>query len=487
MNMEHIDSDSGKRFCEIKGNQEKCELLEDVYNALDGKNRGENLLQLYRSVKGGIFVEGPRWEGVWTHNTFVGMMGWLPYFEPEYRRFHRNSIELWIEKQREDGLLPECVRTDGYFAYYNDENFKGDVFVDGHWMGLSTLCEYILFTRDVSWAIENLVKLRKAVDFAKTRKFKDGLMEVGIGGTVFEQCYGYEGYPSSTQIFYLKALSLLSEVELLLGNRQEAENLKREIPRFKKALLNNLLTKEGFFISALDKQGKPHGKDDYFESYPNAMAGPLEVVDDKIVKSIVKNINSIPELDNSVPMCSNYPGRPDNETHYEHGGDGFHMNGGAWMGLGGLDVWSHLIANDYERVEVLIRLLINMQQNHQLQDRVEEFGKDKTASTGTSGCDHPARHAVGGFGNILRGLFDIQVTATSLKLRPHIFPDIEEMKLKVPIYFGTKQVFLNVVKKGTDIKRVTINDKSNQTHTCDRVELTYEKLPPISEVSLYYE
>lgn len=475
------------RFCEIKGNQEKTELLEAVYNVLDGKEGGENLLQLYRPVRGGIFVEGPRWEGVWTHNTFVGMMGWLPYLEPKYRRFHRNSIELWIEKQREDGLIPECVRTDGYFAYYNDENFKGDVFVDGHWMGLSTICEYILFSRDVLWAEENLGKLRKAVDFTKSRKFKNGLMEVGVGGTVFEQCYGYEGYPSSTQIFYIRALHLMSEVEILLGNRQEAENLKREIPRFKKALLDNLLTKEGFFISALDKKGNPHGRYDYFESYPNAIAGPLEVVDDNIVKSIVKKINSIPELDSNVPMCSNYPGRPDEETNYEHGGDGFHMNGGAWMGLGGLDVWSHLIVADYERAEVLIRLLVDMQKNHYLQDRVEEFGKDKSGSTKTAGCDHPARHAVGGFGNVLRGLFDIQVTAKGLKLRPHIFPDIEEIKLKVPIYLGTKQVYLSVIKNERDIKGITVDGKDYKNHTNDRVKLDYGELSPISEVSLYGE
>ncbi|GEM_PF-5743282 len=474
------------RFCEIKGNQEKTELLDSVYNVLDGKNGGENLLQLYRTVNSGIFVEGLQWEGIWTHNTFVGMMGWLPYLEPKYRAYHRNSIELWLEKQRGDGLLPECVRPDGYFTYYNDENTKGDVFVDGHWMGLSTICEYILFARDIPWAKEISDKLRKAVDFAENREFKDGLMEVGVGGTVFEQCYGYEGYPSSTQIFYLRALSLLSEVELLLGNRQEAENLKREIPRFKKALLDNLLTKEGFFISALDKKGNPHGKYDYFESYPNAMAGPLEVVDDNIVKSIIKKINSIPELDSNVPMCSNYPGRPDDETYFEHGGDGFHMNGGAWMGLGGCDVWSHLIANDYERAEELIRLLLDMQKNHHLQDRVEEFGKDKTGSAKTAGCDYPARHAVGGFGNILRGLFDIQVTAKSMKLRPHLFPDIDEIKLKVPIYFGTKQVYLKVVKRGTDIKRVTINGKNSQTHTDDRMELTYEELSPVSEVSIYY-
>jgi hypothetical protein len=117
---------------------------------------------------------------------------------------------------------------------------------------------------------------------------------------------------------------------------------------------------------------------------------------------------------------------------------------------------------------------------------VEEFGKDKTGSTKTSGCDYPARHAVGGFGNILRGLFDIQVTAKSLKLSPHLFPDIEEIKLKVPIYFGSKQAYLSVVKRGMNIKGVTVDGKDYKNYTNERVELVYEELSLVSEVCIYY-
>lgn len=461
-------------------------MLEAVYNVLDGTRGGENLLQLYRPDHSGIFVEGTGWEGVWTHNCFMGMFGWLPFLDIRLRNCQRNSQELWFQAQREDGLFPEFVTKDEQFSYYNDHNTEGDVFVDGHWLAVSLICEYILFTRDVEYAKDKIHPLRQAMNFANTRSFKNGLMQVGTGGAIFEQFYNYEGYPSSTQIYYLAALQRMAEVEKLLGNFQQAERFQQKMSPVKQALLKWLLVPEGYFASALDVQGNYHGYRDYFESYPNAMAAPLGIVSDDIACSIVRKIKSIPEVDCNVSMCSNYPARTE-KTTVDARGKGFHFNGGAWMGLGGFDVWTHLIAGEYERAEMLIDLMVDMQQNHQLQDRVEDFGRDKDALSGTAGCNHPARHAVGGFGNILRGFLDVHAKADTLELRPHIFPDIEVLTLKIPIRWNKKEIFVKIINAERKlVKDIKVNGISCSLFRGDRISLPFSVLPAVATVEIVY-
>ena len=464
------------RFCEITGNKKKQELLEAVYNVLDGRNGGENLLQLYRPEYGGIFVEGSVWEGVWTYNHFIGMTGWLPFLEPKLRRYSRNSIELWFKEQREDGLFPVFVSKEGKNGgYFVDEDTEGDEWIDGQLMGLMTICEHILFARDFEWGTNVLSKLRKAIEYILNRKFVDSLIEVRMNGVCFERCYGYTGYPSTSQIFCVRALKLMAEVEIFLNSGRNVNELLALAESIRESLMNKLFLPEGYFISAIDDKGKLHGKDDYFESHPNVMAAPLEIVKKKEAQSITKKIKAVPELDSNVPICSNYPARPVDEIRWT-AGIGQHMNGGAWLGLGGFDVWTHLIAGEYERAEQLISLMVDMQCNHQLQDRVEYFGADKEAKSGTTGCDHPAKHAAGGFGIILRGLLGIQVDASGIKCKPLLFPDIKRLKTKIPVRIGEKSILLNIVNNSDNLSQVTSSDGTEFAIVDGQAKIDYVKL-----------
>ncbi len=423
------------------------EMLDGCYNAYDGLNGGEHLLMCKLPWRGGLFVETPGlWAGVWTHNASVGMYGWEPFLLPEDSLAHRRSIDLLLNLQREDGLLPEAAipseaRSNGerdFAEFYNDGQTHGDVFIDGHCMGIIMMCEHALWTRDLEWLGTRFEKIAGACKYIEQRRRDDGLIHVRSGGTVFEQCYGYSGYPSSTQIFAAAALLRAYEVSRLVGlEKVEWKALAQEIIE---SLYKKIYSPKGFFASALDEKGQLRGHLDYFESFPNVFAGPLGIAGTREVLGIVNRIMQIPEVDMCTPICSCYPGRPGFDIHYSHGGPGYHMNGGAWMGFGGLDVWTHLMAGKYERARYLINNLIDMQKNKTLMDRVEEFGRDRDGKTGTTGCNHPLRASAGGFGNILRGFFDLQVYSDRIEYRPLFLTGTGRVETRIPVRWGDSEI-----------------------------------------------
>ncbi|MHB9035717.1 MAG: glucosidase family protein [Armatimonadota bacterium] len=453
------------RFARTERIRER-DIFDSCYNAYDGKDGGEHLLMCKVPWRGGLFIETPEmWQGVWTHNACSGMYGWEPFMLPEDSQAHRHSLDLLFDVQREDGMLPEAaipsearqhydaITADRYQAntglqvvsdsgdlgvFYNDYQVHGDVFVDGHCMGLIMICEHALWTRDVSWTTGVFSKIAKAAEFICNRRRDDGLILVKSGGTVFEQCYGYTGYPSSTQIFAAAALMRAAEVGKLIGlEKPEWISVAEEI---KSALYAKLYSPKGFFVSAMDQNGALHGHLDYFESFPNVFVGPLGIAGTKETMGIVGRIVQIPEVDMHTPICSCYPGRPGFDIHYSHGGPGYHMNGGAWMGWGGLDVWTHLMAGKNDRAGYLIDNLIEMQKHKTLMDRVEEFGRDRDGKTGTSGCGHPLRASAGGFGNILRGFFDLQVFADRIEYRPLLPKGTGRVETTIPARWGDLDV-----------------------------------------------
>lgn len=441
-------------------------LINGCYNAYDGKNGGEHLLMCKTPWRGGMFIETPgMWQGVWTHNACSGMYGWEPFFLPEDSLAHRRSLDLLLGVQRSDGMLPEAAipsearaHQDGLVGdrsqsgekavftnedgdqgvFYNDYQVHGDVFIDGHCMGLIMICEHALWTRDIAWTTGVFDKIAKCVEFLQNRRRDDGLIWVGPGGTVFEQCYGYKGYPSSTQIFAAAAIMRAAEVGKMLGTpKPEWISFADEI---KAAMYAKLYSPKGFFVSAMDEQGTWHGHLDYFESFPNVFAGPLGLAGTNEVLGIVGRIAQIPEVDMHTPICSCYPGRPGFDIHYSHGGPGYHMNGGAWMGWGGLDVWTHLMAGKFDRARYLIENLVEMQRHKTLMDRVEEFGRDRDGKTGTTGCSHPLRASAGGFGNILEGMFDLQVYADRIEYRPLFLRGTGRVETLIPARWGGVEV-----------------------------------------------
>ena len=482
------------RFCRVTGDTGLARLLERVYDGLDGGIRDrpwithENLWQLYSPGKR-TFECGPSWGLDYDTRTdspglFVGLTGWLPFLEPFLCAAYRNTWMSICRKQRADGMFPiyprhgEYKTEQGVTVEWGLHKYKVDDYIDGHLAAVINGCEDILFTRDAAFGRNRLPKLRKAMTLATGREFSGGLMHVGYGGAFIELWYSFAGYPSSTQIFHIRALRMMAELERFLGHPGNAEEWESQVGATDKAL-KRLITREGFFINAIDDDGRRHGDGrDYFESIPNVLAAPLEVIDESQARKIVEKIKTIPQLDENTPMAVNYPGRTESfHPRVERRGLGAHWNGGAWMGFGGFEAWTHLIARDYDKAERLMRQMVDIRDEYGLQDFVAGFGAHKGANVfNRRPRDHPITFQMGAFGNPLRGLLGIQPRHDRIELTPRIFPGLREIRFLQPIYYGGREILV-AIRNGKAISSVSVNGDRVRDFNDETVRLKADALP----------
>ena len=481
------------RFCKVEGDGAKARMLERVYDGLDGGVRDnvwaacENLWQHYSPGKR-MFECGPSWSLEYDVRTdspgfFTGLTGWLPFLDPFLRAAYRKTLLTICRRQRSDGMFPIYPKHGQYkteasvAVSWGLTKYRLDDYVDGHLVAIINGCEDVLFTRDVAFGRKRLPKLRRAMTYATDRKLKNGLMEVGYGGAFIELWFAFEGFPSTTQIFYIRALRLMAEVERLLGHPEEAERWLSFAPPIEKGL-KRLTTRAGFFINAIDLKGKRHGDGrDYFETIPNVVAAPLGVIGEAQAKKIVAKIKTVPQLDEHCPIAVNFPGRTESFLpRVEARGVGAHWNGGAWMGFGGFEVWTHLIARDFAKAERLIHQMIDIRSKSGLQDFVAGFGAHQGGNVfRRKPCDHPIIFQQGAFGNTLRGLLGVQPRHDGLVLQPRIFPAVKKLEFTKPIYYGDREIYITI-KNGKRISKVTVDGNTVKTHDGDTVFLTDEVL-----------
>lgn len=483
------------RFCRVKGDTAVARMLERVYDGLDGGVRDrpwetcENVWQHYSPGKR-MFECGPSWGLDYDVRTdspglFVGLTGWLPFLEPFLRVAYRRTLQNICAKQRADGCFPiypqhaQYKTEEGVFAEWGLHKYHVDDYVDGHLCAVISTCEDILFTRDAKYGRSRLPRLRKAVRYVLGRRFADGLMEVGYGGAFVELWYAFEGYPATTQIFMLRALYLLAEVERFLGHNGEAEQWLDSARPTRKAL-KRLLTPKGFFLNAIDTNGKRHGTGrDYYEAIPNVVAAALEIVGEEQARKIVASIKGVPQLDAHCPIAVNYPGRTE-PMHPLVGkrGVGAHWNGGAWMGFGGFEVWTHLVARDYAKAERLINQMLAIRNEFGLQDFVAGFGAHLGANVfRREPCDHPIISQQGACGNALRGLLGVQPRHDGLKLVPRLFPSVETIDLRRPIYYGDSEIYVSI-RNGDCISEVLLDGRPIDTFTAEAAMLKSTAMRP---------
>jgi hypothetical protein len=383
------------------------------------------------------------------------------------------------KKQRVDGMFPIYPLHGQYKTEesWRLEQYGLDDYIDGHLCAIINDCEDVLFTRDAAYGRRRLPILRRAMACATKRKFVKGLMHVGYGGAFIELWYAMRGTPSTTQIFYIRALMMMAELEKFLGHSDKAAEWASHIAPVKKAL-KRLITRGGFFVNAVDDKGRAHGDGtDYFESIPNVIAAPLEVASEAHARRIVAKIRTVPQLDQNTPICANYPGRTETfHPRVEWRGVGTHWNGGAWMGFGGFEVWTHLIARDYAKAARLINQLIEIRNEFGLQDFVAGFGAHQGANVfRRKPCDHPIHFQMGHAGNPLRGLLGVQPRYNGLLLMPRIFPDIKRIQLKKPVYYAGSEVYFTV-RNGRRIARVTANGERVKPRNDESVLLSHDLL-----------
>jgi hypothetical protein len=89
----------------------------------------------------------------------------------------------------------------------------------------------------------------------------------------------------------------------------------------------------------------------------------------------------------------------------------------------------------------------------------------------------------GGPLGMLRGLFEYLYTADSLRLIPHIPTGITRLEQKLPVRFGTKQVYLTTCGAGP-VTAAYLNGKPWRKLDRESVTLTYADLPTVARVTI---
>ena len=134
------------------------------------------------------------------------------------------------------------------------------------------------------------------------------------------------------------------------------------------------------------------------------------------------------------------------------------------------------MARDFAKAERLITQMMDYRDEYGLQDFVANFGQYKGANVfDRQPCDHPIHFQHGANGNPLRGMLGIQPRHDGILLTPRIFPDIEQIDFKQPVYYADREIYISI-RNGARIKRVTVNGTAIKDFDDETVMLKHEHL-----------
>jgi hypothetical protein len=83
----------------------------------------------------------------------------------------------------------------------------------------------------------------------------------------------------------------------------------------------------------------------------------------------------------------------------------------------------------------------------------------------------------------VRGVFEYIYRADSLTLYAHVPPGITELEQKFPIRFGTKEIYISAVGKGS-VTRVEVNGRRWKQHDEASISLPYDKVPERARIRI---
>jgi len=499
------ESDYKGEWVEGNGDLETLELIDQAFRSLHIAPDMATVPLLYKRDWDG-FVEGHYWAGWWIQNTFGPTFGMLPFWADEpYKTWIRHSQGLWFNNMGNnerkgqngyiapDGSLMDCVilymkgrKEDGFRSRHSqnaDSVFDGkieqehpffrqgdgntleyDWYYGGAAAGLIMEAERLLITRDLEQINERLPQLKRIAAFIDQRRdpemnlVKGGrssnLLAPSFGGVKkADGTYG-TAYLTELSVNYYAALERLERLCEITGDRESSKNYRLIRDKIGKSL-DQLMESDGYYIRYMEDDGTRHGvlgaeKFAYIEATPNHDAVAMGVIDDKLSKSVIDKLLSIPGLYPNDLILPNHPAYDDldNITVTKHLPPGMWVDGGFWATTQGRMNIACLRVNEFEHPFKAWDKQLKFMQAFRADAPMKDYGQrpwdDKVSIWGSN----VVIDCWGVPGGLLRGLFEYTYMSDKLKLRPHIPPTISRYIQKHPVIYGKTKIFITVSGNG---------------------------------------
>jgi len=520
-------------YIKVDGDSAARELLNRAFAVLAGRDDQHTLGKL--AVVG---VDGQRhfindnvwW--LWTDSqcNYVATYGWRPFFTPEFRNIDRTTwstpfrdqvtpaLQQFFRREQKApkvpplGWLPSSydpmkkhrVISDSVTQYYTNAFLKKNSLevatgmdhgenTDYPLQNLVSALDWCLWERDTRTAQEYLPKIDQFLDALSRYAQPNGLLLTDTQASQVE--YGHRGwrYAAHTHVYLAAVVQRMVEVARMSG---EAKLLAKYTARTEALAegVRRFLEQDRWFAGGLAPDGKTKlgsGRmdgtaSDYFEVWHNVNAVVLGVAGERLSKTIVAKLRSIPALIDNHLTLVNYPARPieemDTGDWYPKAGQ--HVNAG-WMWMTGASALaSHALTAHPATLEEAARLMDDFDR-HLTIDYYNNYGRDKESQWKERGRDSYSVSSAGAFGMLFRGLFDFRVSAAALSMRPHLPNGVERMEIDWPVAYGAKQLWFSVTKGSGKRWDVQVNGKRwANVEQNGSIVFPYAKLPDRSQVSL---
>ena len=505
---------SEKCFCKTQGAEKFTELLNFTWDAITGVD-GDGLARLHDKELD-ILVEGGKWKGCWSQNYF-GMYGCTPLLSGSLLNAHFNTLNLFFQYQgdgvRQDpcgfvgpvGALPEYISLGGGTIapkYKNDESsglaHEYDFWVEGSAVSVIQTGDLLLALRDEQKIKDILPKMELTLAWILSRKDeKTGLLKVGVAGTMIERAYGATyrsrgvteyGLPSAMVVHAAKAFQVAAELEEYVGNQARAAEYRAEALKLKDAL-PQLFEDNRYLINYIDADGVKHGvrgaaKHNYFEGNANHDAVAWDMVPESMANSI---LDIFAEVSPTPLAVSCWEKRDDTQWKYQdndpaYGGAGGHWNGAAWFSSNSRYQLALLKHGRFETAYGVGDVLRETYHTGTFRDTKTDYGKSYIGPGNPDAVGVYYVDGFGTFGSLLRGLFEVNYTASSVGLIPHLPPEMSEYRQNVPYRWGAKLIYPEVMGKGSKIVSASVNGTPVPL-TGQGVVLDYAALPDEAHVA----
>lgn len=526
------------RYCRGEGDSTYLRLIDESFAFFDPNPAVPNISMLYKP-EWDTFVEGAGWNAWWIQNSYGFSYAATPFLPEPWFSILQRSWDLHWDNQGDgkrmsmwdggptgawfsgliapDGSLGDMARPHeiGFKQGDGDQNVH-DWFYEATAAGLVMQAEILLANRDSAAMSHYLPKMERACAFIEsTRDPKNDLFLVGPASNLLAPSYGgvrkpdgtrAKGYLAGLSITYCAALDRLAELYALIGAKDKEAETRGRLERTRRSL-TAFLTTEGYFVKSIEPGGirhgvlgqEPHG---YLEGVANADAVAMRVVDDATARSIYDRIASYPAIRPFDFLLTNAPSLDDTywdgKPAFPGAGVevfrqfGHWVDGGAWGTVEGRAI---LMYARLDRFDDILRSGVRAMQ------WAKDFRMDAPWSQQGENTDNPwsdsGTHHTGGVSVMIdnfaipaatiRGLFDYEYRADRLILRPHVPGSIAYLEQKLPVRFGTKQIFITCRNGGPRVKSVAINGMTIAGAGPDEITLMYDTLPAQARVEIVTE
>ena len=508
------DYDYKGRWIEGDGDTTSLKLIDKAFESMDVSSEMANLAMFYKRDWDGLVLSNTAWPAWWIQNTYGASYGMMPFLEEPYATWMKNAQGLWF-RQMADGKRPDnngyiapdgslCDATAIYRNGGSDLGFAdirnpdstglindGMIKIEATWYrqgdaghdsndwgigftaaGLVMESERLLVSRDHEAIRKQLPQLKRVASFLDNRRDREmnllkggkgsNLLAPGFEGSIDADGKKQQAYLTELSVNYCAALTRLSEVCNMVGEKMDAKAYRITVEKVR-AALPAMMDDQGSFIMFQDPDGTRHGvygaeKYGYYEATPNHDAVCMRVIDDAASKKIIARMVSIKELAPHDLIVTNYPAY--DEPGYSTGGImtyGKWVHGGHWSTCQGRMNIACLRVNEFEHPFKSWDRMCKIMQNFRADAPFGNFGQ--IPWSGQMSRPHNTVFDCWGVpAGLVRGLFEYDYRSDGLRVRPHLPPGITRYIQKKAVMFGDTKVYLKVTGSGK-VTSATANDK----------------------------